>query len=325
MKLGDAVTPPAGLGSGRRFFMVGYLPTYAALLFVLLLFWAGARAWVEPPQGGLSFGRAWQTAAALGVGEVVFLVLAITLTAVLLNPFQTAMVRLLEGYGPAWPGSGRARERQRARKKKWQDRATLAQGNPAALTEPVVQEAGFAGSELRRRYPLPDHLVRPTALGNALAAADDGVGRAFGFDAVVAWPRLYPLLGDETRAIVDDRRDAVDGAVRMAVTMAVTAVVSAVVLVRCGGWLALALIPLVLSWIAYRGAVQAALAYGDSLHAAFDLHRFALLTALGTKLPNDPAEERMVAAWWCDLWRQGIPLPPAFRYTVEETGQGEQP
>jgi len=324
MKLGDAINPPTGLGAGRRFFLVGYLPLYAALLFVLLLFWAGARAWVAAPEGGLSFGRAWRTAAELGVGEVVFLVLVVTLTAVLLNPFQTALVRLLEGYGPSWPGSGRARRRQLTRKKKWQDKATLPQGAPAALTEPVVQEAGFAGSELRRRYPLPDHLVRPTALGNALAAADDGVGRAFGFDAVVAWPRLYPLLGEQTRAIVDDRRDAVDSAVRMAVTMALTTVVSAVLLLRCGGWRALAVIPLVLSWIAYRGAVQAALAYGDSLHAAFDLHRFALLTALGAKVPSDPADERVLAASWCDLWRQGVPLPPTFRYAVGETGQGEQ-
>ncbi|MFF4505001.1 hypothetical protein [Streptomyces sp. NPDC001401] len=341
MKLDAALQPPAALGAGRRFFLVGYLPTYAAVFFVLLLFWAGARGWAAPVGGGLRFGRAWATATALGVGEVVLLVLGVTLVAVLLAPLQTAMVRLLEGAWPERLGAKWARERQIRRKKAWEQRAELPSvgpfppGSPRAWTVPdsvagpdAVQRAGVAGAELRRRYPLLDHLVRPTALGNALAAAEDTAGRAFGYDAVVAWPRLYPLLGEQTRAVVDDRRDTVDGAARMAVTTAATALVAAVVLARTGWWLALELVPLVVSWVACRGAVQAALAYGESLHVAFDLHRFALLQALGTKVPDDPAKERELAAWWCDLWRQGVPLPPAFRYTAEPTpgptgGQGQ--
>ena len=49
---------------------------------------------------------------------------------------------------------------------------------------------------------MPDHLVRATGLGNALAAMEDSAGAAYGLDAVVAWPRLYPLLGDKVRAVV---------------------------------------------------------------------------------------------------------------------------
>ena len=42
MKL-DAVTrQSAGGGFGGRFYLVGYLPTYAAALFLLVLVWAGA-------------------------------------------------------------------------------------------------------------------------------------------------------------------------------------------------------------------------------------------------------------------------------------------
>ncbi|MET8449492.1 hypothetical protein [Streptomyces sp. NPDC005209] len=328
MKLSGALQPPAGLAAGRRFFLVGYLPTYAAVFFVLLLCWAGARGWHAPASGGLSFTRAWTTAAALGVGEVVLLVLGVTLVAVLLAPLQTPMVRLLEGQWPRRPATEWARGRQRRRKTAWEQRAALPAAGPVppgppgtppapALTPDLVQRAGVAGTELRRRYPLPDHLVRPTALGNALAAAEDTAGRAFGYDAVVAWPRLYPLLGEQTRAVVDDRRDTVDGAARMAVTMAVTAVVAAVLLARTGWWLLLALVPLAVAWVAYRGAVQAVLAYGESLHVAFDLHRFALLRALAVRVPEDPAAERRIAAAWCDLWRQGVPLPPGFRYSAD--------
>jgi hypothetical protein len=133
-----------------------------------------------------------------------------------------------------------------------------AAGDPAALTEAQIQRAGRAGHELRRRFPLPDHLVGPTALGNALAAAEDSAGRPYGLDAVAAWPRLYSVLGQRVRAVVDDRRDAVDTAARMAVVLALTA--PALLLAQSGWRPALSLAPLGLAWLAYRGACGAAVA-----------------------------------------------------------------
>ncbi|CCK28393.1 hypothetical protein BN159_4014 [Streptomyces davaonensis JCM 4913] len=341
MKLGASMQPPAGLAGGRRFFLVGYLPTYAAAFFLLVLFWAGARGWRPPVDGTLRFSRAWATAAALGVGEILLLVLGVTLVAVLLAPLQTSVVRLLEGAWPEWLTRARwIRGRQLRKKQAWERRTEL----PAVVPVPpgpsgvwtqsvpvapeVVQRAGVAADELRRRYPLRDHLIRPTALGNALAAAEDTAGRSFGYDAVVAWPRLYAVLGEPVRAVVDDRRDTMDAAARMAVTTLVTALIAAAALARTGWWLTLALLPLAVSWVAYRGAVRAAMAYGESLNVAFDLHRFALLEALRAPVPEEPDEERRTAAAWCDLWRQGVPLPPGFRYTTPQDqgttgGQGQ--
>ena len=51
---------------------------------------------------------------------------------------------------------------------------------------------------------------------------------------------------------MDDRRDALDAAVRMAVTMAVTAFLALILLLRSGGWAALALIPLAVAVLAYN-------------------------------------------------------------------------
>ncbi|RBM16857.1 hypothetical protein [Streptomyces sp. PT12] len=255
------------------------------------------------------------------MGEAVALLLGVTLVAVLLQPFQLGLVRLLEGD---WPrpfglglGAGRATRRQLARKRSLAAEAALP--DPGALTEERVQRAGRAGSELRRRFPLPDHLVCPTALGNALAAIEDGAGRAYGFDAVAAWPRLYPVLGEETRAVVDDRRDALDAAARMAAVFAVTGLAAALLLARCGWWLALALIPLAAARLAYGGAVRAASAYGEAVHVAFDLHRLDLLSALCLERPTGPLPERALNAQLSDLWRQGVPLDPAVRYAPEPT------
>jgi hypothetical protein len=46
MNLADSVKPPTDLMSGR-FFLIGYLPTYAAAGFLLTLIWAGGRAQIN--------------------------------------------------------------------------------------------------------------------------------------------------------------------------------------------------------------------------------------------------------------------------------------
>jgi hypothetical protein len=284
-----------------RFFRTGYLPTYAGAMFVLVVVWAGA------PGSSVSFGRAWRIAAALGVAEVLLIVVCVTVAAVLFQPLQLAMVRVLEGGWPAGLGTGVGLALQR-RRKRWLAAAARLPDGPGEPAAEVVQRAGIAAARLRRRYPLPDHLVRPTALGNVLSAAEDTAGREYGWDAVVAWPRLYTVLGDRTRALVDDRRDALDGAVRLSVTGGVVALLTFVLLLRASWWVTLALAPLAVAVLAYLGAVHTAMAYGEAVHTAFDMHRFDLLSALHLPLPANQGEERAQAVALCDWWRQGVPV-----------------
>jgi hypothetical protein len=303
------------LSEGRRFFLVSYLPTCAALLWLLVLVWAGGWGWIRPGHR-VNFTAAWRTATGLGVGEVVAIVLAVTVIAVVLQPFQLALIRTLEGAWPKWLGACLGLRLQRRRKKALAERAALPQHTK--LSDDIIQRAGVVGDELRRRFPLPDHLMRATALGNVLAAMEDTAGRSYGFDAVAAWPRLYPVLGEQVRALVDDLRDGLDAAARLVVTMTVTSAASVLLLGWSGWWTLLALVPLAVAVVAYRGAVQAALAYSAGVHVAFDLHRFDLLKALNTHLPNAPRDERLVNEQWCDLWRQGVPMPASQTYANEK-------
>ncbi|MFF1442011.1 hypothetical protein [Streptomyces sp. NPDC058295] len=308
MSLGPVV--PKALDGSARFFSVAYLPTYAATVFVLLLVWAGA------PGADVSLRRAWHTATAVGAGQAVWIVVGTTVVAVVFQPFQLAVVRLLEGGWPEALGAGPLRALQRRRRARLAARAELA--GPAGEQSPAqVQRAGAAAAVLRRRYPLPDHLVRPTALGNVLAALRDTAGRDHGWDATVAWPWLYPVLGDRARAVVDDGRDSLDAAARLCVTTAVTALVSTALLLRSGWWILLALAPAAVALLAYHGAVQAALTYGDAVRAAFELHRFDLLQALHLPLPDSLQEERTLAEALCLHWRQGLPPPSRYLHPVD--------
>lgn len=317
MKIDEAFQPPAGLSSGR-FFRTGYLPTFAGAFFLLVLLMAGA------PGKHVDFKQAWQTAGKFGVAQLLLVVLAVTLTTVLLQPLQLSAVRFLEGNFPWWLGSGLARRAELARKHRLERNLTakISEGAQAASDRAArIQEAGEMFTRLRSRYPVADHLVRPTALGNALAAIEDGAGAAYGLDSVVVWPRLYPLLSDRVKAVVDDLRDGMDAAVRLTATGVVTATVAAAILAwRSGIFTLLALVPLAVATLAYLGAVRAAISYGGSVTVAFDLHRFDLLAALHLETPAKQEKEVAANTALSDFLRQGVPLP--FDYAVPAPSMG---
>ncbi len=58
MNLDTAARQPFGGGSGGRFYLISYLPTYAAALFLLLLVWAGAPTWHGRPGRRIRFSNA---------------------------------------------------------------------------------------------------------------------------------------------------------------------------------------------------------------------------------------------------------------------------
>lgn len=290
----------------RRFFLVGYLPTYAGTWFLLALVWAGA------PDDRPDPPRAWRTMTQLGVGEIMLIALAVVMAVVVTAPLQLSLVRILEGQWPRALGAGWGLRWQQVRKARM-----AAASLPPQEEEPsheLVQRAGIASARLRRSFPAASHLMRPTALGNVLTAMEDTAGRMYGMDAVVVWPRLYPVLGDSTRAIVDDRRDALDASARLTVTGVVVAAGSILLLLWSGWWLLVALIPLAVSAFAYAGAVQAALAYCEAVHVAFDLHRFDLLDALRLPRPPDRETEAEANQALCDLWRQAIETRLSYQH-----------
>jgi hypothetical protein len=319
VSLSATMQPPGGLASGR-FFRTGYLPTYAAAVFLLSLVWAGA------PGRPVDFRAAVRTANHLGAAQLLLVALATVLVAIVLQPLQLSVVRVLEGGFPRWLGVGRARAFQLRRKKRLEaavqglvDRAA-AMPDGDANRDDLIQRAGATSARLRSRFPLPGYAVRATALGNALAAAEDAAGAGYGLDSVVLWPRLYPLLGDQVRAIVDDLRDGMDASARLAATGALTALAAVALLAwHSGLWTLLALVPLGVAVLAYAGAIRAAIALGTAMCVAFDLHRFDLLRALRLAVPVDQGTEQASNRSLSDFMRQGIPVPFVYSDDKQDT------
>jgi hypothetical protein len=295
----------AGSALGSRFSLVSLFPTAAGTLVVAFVVAAGAPA-QEP-----SWDAALETARAMDGSDVALLVVAVTAVSVLLQPLQLQTVRLLEGYWgdgllAAWLSRPLLRHHHGARQR-LEERAAL-----DADATVVSADAAVADQVLHARYPSGPLL--PTALGNVLRAAERGAGRRYGLDAVVLWPRLYPLLPDRLRVIVEDLRDQLDVSVRLSATFAAVAVVTAALLWRFPLWWLVPLAALLLALMAYRASVAAAVAYGESLRVSFDLHRFDLLRALHLPLPADPQAEVAANRRLSTSLRQGGPAPPGYEH-----------
>ncbi|KES04999.1 hypothetical protein BU52_22515 [Streptomyces toyocaensis] len=303
-----AVGRPPTAALGGRFFVIGHVPVCACLLFVLLLVWAGA------PGTALNWSAAWRRAGTLGAGEALLLLFGTVVAALVLHPLQLPCVRLLEGYWPSWCGGlTRWGTRRQERNRQRLIRAAELPGD-APPSSAAIHVAGLADSALRARFPQQPHLVRPTRLGNVLAAAEDRCGAPYGWDGPMAWPRLHAVLGDVVKETVEDRRDALDAACRVSVASALCAVISSVLLARTGWWVLLVLAPLLVSGLAYHAAVHAALAYGQAVRVCFDLHRFDLYPALRLPLPGDPDQEHQVNTALSEFWRQGRAMKARYEH-----------
>ena len=307
MKVDDLVKS-ATSELGVRFNLVTLFPNLVFAGTLLFLLYAGAP---QKAPNLLVLGEIKE----MGIMDGVFFIFAVVVFSLIVHPFQILLVRMLEGYwGQKGPGGALARwavqRRQEAREK--MDRklakilAKIQTGPDEAQKAALQKRAVDLSLQLQQLYPGAERVL-PTRLGNILRAAEDRAGAPYGLDAVTVWPRLYPLIPDGFRERLDNQRLQLDLSVRYSVTFLGTAVGCLILLYAHGWWLLLPLGFLFLAYITYRGALAAALLYGQGIRVAFDLYRFDLLQALHLPLPATLAAEYAANRILCDFLRQGAP------------------
>jgi hypothetical protein len=153
----------------------------------------------------------------------------------------------------------------------------------------------------------PSEFLRPTLLGNVELAVAERVGRRYRLDLAVAWPRLAVLLPGAERLLVDRATRRLDAAVFRAAGWALAAVpllAAAAASRSLYVWLPMeagAVVAVLFSRSAYREAVGRSIALGQLMESATDIHRLALLDALGLRRPATADEEyylfALVSRW----------------------------
>ena len=263
---------------GRRLLTTTWIPVFAFLALAGVLVCSATR-WSTTL-------AAWQSLPADLRGLVIVLFAAATmLLTQLLAAVRPGLIQLYEGY---WDGIPLLRR----------------------LTAWCVRRLDTPSIRDSRPWTLPTPTTMlPTRFGNVIRAAEQEA-RRYGMDAATVWPRLYVTLPETFTA----HFGAAAGVVDLAVTISALGVVFA----AAGGVFAIVALPwyaavscaaggLLTGWIGYRAAVHAAIGYGELVRAAFDVHRWLLLDAMGLARPTSFSAEHEQWRQLHQLWQRGVP------------------
>ncbi|MDT5297002.1 MAG: hypothetical protein QOG79_244 [Mycobacterium sp.] len=271
-----------------------------------LVFWlGGAGLWLISNGGkaGIKAGydRLDHASAGLQLVALVVTLLTVGASGMVVSFCATTMVRVLEGYWPPLLNPLRdglvAVQQCRANRldSKWQALAPR-QNDPSA----TASERSTLGRLERklRQWPADPNQFMPTRIGNILRAAETRPADKYGLDAVVIWPRLWPLLADSARSELTAARAALDAAAAAVIWGLLFCLFTVT-----NGW-ALP-IGLLVTLVASTVVMPArANVFGELVEASVDLYRADLYRKLRWALPDNAEAEhergRQLTAY---LWR----------------------
>ncbi|WP_414572265.1 hypothetical protein [Nostoc sp. CCY 9925] len=275
----------------------------ATLLTPAFVFWAGGAA-AGLQRFGWKRASTWlsQQPEPLQIAFLVGVFCLIVASAFVVQRFDLAVLRFLEGYWHPWLRPLRrwliAREEKRSQRinDRWQELQKLQRLNPNQIT--TEQRDELIQLDLQLHYLPLENQIMPTRLGNILRAAEQWPLEKYGLDAIVCWSRLWLLLPDAVKKDLQEARADLNTAVRF------------------WFWSLLFIVWTFWAWWAapvgifsaifiYRyWALEAARNYGELIEATFDLHRHLLYQSLRWNLPPDPNEERRVGRQLTEyFWR----------------------
>lgn len=284
---------------GRYFSVVSVIPSSLYVIFTYVLITSGS--WQHSP----NWSHAVKSLEQLGVGGVAFLAFLSIALGVILHPIQFAIVQFFEGY---W-GTSRFAQAIRAQRilryrrlcrnlatEQTNMRKLVAYWSPPRVTKPEVRASFISrldeSTRVRNGFPRGLDQVMPTRLGNVLRRAEFHAGRQYCLDALQVVPPLLLIAQPSHVDYVNDQRTQLDLAVRMTFISVLASATALIFLWPYRLWVLVAVIPYILAYLSYRGAVVAASLYGSALESLINLDRFALYEQLRLKLPTDTADER---------------------------------
>ena len=298
----------------RRFLIVSFLPTGLYLAASILVYLSAIG----------QIATTWDRWTRLSASSQIFLVLGAFCVVWLLAGFLDNQLRnltqLYEGYvipGMLRPFAQRAVEWHVRRYNEISgfslDESVGAAGSgenqesEASAAEPVDVDS----EDVYVLYPSDPEHVMPTRLGNIIRSAEEYSMSRYHADYLLIWPRLAHLCTDRFIADYESVRASVDFMIVVSFLGALFAATGGSTAVVFGNsvlvFASLTLTGAMVAWIGYRGALSAAVEYGEQMRASVDLYRWSLLRQLGYPPPSGIENEQ---GFWEDFeatLRQGGP------------------
>ena len=294
-------------------FLVGsFMP--AAVLVAAMVFSTGS---VPTTTNGGVVSTDWPTLA--GGMFVSALVLA-----VLLDRLNDFFIRVLSGL-TAMPVRMADRGRNRHTKK-----LKALMKEIGRLKEQHTDKALDKAYELERQrflsYPTEQDVL-PTTLGNHITAWEHYPYRRYGIDVSTLWPRLAPLLAKPVSNQIASAKATFDLLINAMVLLPVWGGLRATVLAgEAERWWGVAWF-VVSVWVAYLiwnfSLVPAATAWGDTVKAAFDLHRLDVLRQMGVMSRPFVSPRQEQELWRQAIWPMKFDYEPSLTYSMRGADAAE--
>ncbi|NAZ76979.1 hypothetical protein GTQ99_16345 [Kineococcus sp. T13] len=269
------------------------------LLSPALAFWfGGVLAWVHAH--GWNRLLTWSSTGlgetdavaevAIGLGAL----LVIAGSARMVEVFSLPVLRLLEGYWPAWASAlgqrvTRREERIERRARRWRKLSSTRSQHTMKQAR-QYQRLNAA----RARVPIHPTDRMPTAFGDLLKVMETRPRHRYGLDAVTCFPRLWLVLPEAARTDVAAARGRVDDAGRLWLWSLLFSVWTPL-----AWWAAVVAVAGML--VAYQVALVAAAGLAEVVQACFDVYRGLLYDALGfarpASLEAEPVAGAALTAW----------------------------
>jgi hypothetical protein len=286
----------------RRFLMNAFFPS--------LIFWGLLITAMIAGRGDLLHtARSWNEQEELFKAlQIIGFIAWVTFFASVMSTQMTAILRLYEGYWN-FPLGKYLRAAGQNKHKKYLEK----------LKE-EMQKDTRRYNEIYLYYPFQTEQVMPTLLGNILKNAEQYPLDRYDIDAVLIWPRLYSLLPERIITSIADARGELDFMLVISSLSGTFALLSAgsLLIISAAKWQILVcfLSGLLVSWLAYRGALGSAIIYAQQIKATFDLYRNELLKQMRLPLPATPKVEEKLWHDVCQfLYRNSREEPELWKYT----------
>jgi hypothetical protein len=308
---------------GRAFLLAVWLPVFIFASAAAAVYLAGAGVLTS----SAAVWAQWRADEKIILSAVFIIV--VTLVAFVLDFAQVSITRLFEGYWADLPllrtfGRRRRRSYEREVSRLDQRLEYLSERIPeleaaAHPVEPLKAELNRLAERRLLGFPPPGyeaHLM-PTRLGNLYKAAELYPYTRYGMDSVIIWPRLREVLPDKIVERMQEVKTAVDFLLLFSALSIVFSMLAVPYLWARGAqaWLVLTCaFGLPLGWLSYCAALSPARAYAELLKVTFDLHRQALLKALGLRAPGTLSQEQALWRTVSDFIFRGIPPAPDWQF-----------
>lgn len=308
----------------RRFILAYWFPTLLSLSLGLIIF-SWPKNWLPLNQyfSALKSGD-YSSQLMIILGTLLFTLVF----AYLLQAFSHSFIQFWEGYWPKplwnWYKNNvkgidekwmrLKKERQNAQERieisKNPDLYTTDQEYALRQEHAFSQKYAFLQEKLFYDYPSDKERLLPTHLGNVLRAAEDYAENTYGMHIIFWWPRLWLILPDAVKQQIDDALAPMVALLNLATQIGIMSLIGSVYLCAqyTGPWKIWAftaacitlILGVIITTVAYRGAVSQAKIYGILIRSAVDIHRFDLLKFLHQPTPSNLVEEKIL---WENLFK----------------------